>query len=202
MKTVFNVVFLFLGVLTVFVNGQPYNEGRRPWSSSRPQSCEEIIEKSKFYGTCCSLNTTASNAGLSFFQALNIPSSSNVWQITGEIWTETWNSTDDRIECDGSEHDVPILTTGSGFQGGGDSAACSRFFNLVFIVREAWHLLLVVSSFKTVGDTKLDLQMRSGNHVENVQKKRKHSLRLGTATPYFHIENYGGDSLEANETID
>eukprot|EP00980_Cylindrotheca_fusiformis_P021200 scaffold8150_cov118-Cylindrotheca_fusiformis.AAC.9 len=103
MKTVFNEVFLFLGVLAVFVNGQElgYEEGQHALFDSKPQSCELIIDRSKFDGTCCSLSTTASKGC-----ELNVK---NGWcKITGQYWSKTFNSTDDQIQCDKSEHDVPL----------------------------------------------------------------------------------------------
>ncbi|CAJ1953493.1 unnamed protein product [Cylindrotheca closterium] len=111
MKTIIRFALLAIAILSVGVTGQSnYEEGRFALSDSRPQSCELIIDTSRFYGTCCSLNTTTANGCV-----LNVK---NGWcRITGQFWSYTWNSTDDRITCDGSEFEIeytPDRTTATG----------------------------------------------------------------------------------------
>jgi hypothetical protein len=140
MKNFFNAAWLFFAVLATLASSEEYEESRNRLSESKPQSCELIIDRSRFYGTCCSLNATDSlgcvlNVAngwcrvstvhlLLLFTVYSVQSTHesivpvyNYLKIVGQYWTKTWNSTDDRIECDGSGYDVPYLTTGSGFTG-------------------------------------------------------------------------------------
>jgi hypothetical protein len=61
MTKIFNAAWLFFAVLATLVNSEEYEEADRRLSESLPQSCDLIIERSRFYGTCCSLNATDSN---------------------------------------------------------------------------------------------------------------------------------------------
>ncbi|CAJ1965834.1 unnamed protein product [Cylindrotheca closterium] len=108
MKTIVRIVLLAIATLTLGVTGQftNYEEGRFAFSSSRPQSCERIISVSRFYGTCCSLNATLAGGCV-----VNVK---NGWcRIIGQYWSNTWNSTDDRITCDPSEFEIEYISTDS-----------------------------------------------------------------------------------------
>jgi hypothetical protein len=60
MKNFFNAAWLFFAVLATLASSEEYEESRNRLSESKPQSCELIIDRSRFYGTCCSLNATDS----------------------------------------------------------------------------------------------------------------------------------------------
>lgn len=61
MKAVLSIFWLSLAAFATLVNSQlAYEEGRKALSDSLPNSCDDILADSKFYGTCCALNTTAS----------------------------------------------------------------------------------------------------------------------------------------------
>mmetsp|Transcript_31875 Transcript_31875/g.77263 ORF Transcript_31875/g.77263 Transcript_31875/m.77263 type:complete len:144 (-) Transcript_31875:218-649(-) len=117
--TIALIALLAISILSVGVTGQSaanYVEGDFALSEARPQSCQLIIDTSRFYGTCCSLNTTSSGGCV-----LNVK---NGWcEIKGQYWGKKWNSTDDKLTCDGAEFEIqyspdwstqaPAGTTGS-----------------------------------------------------------------------------------------
>mmetsp|Transcript_31877 Transcript_31877/g.77267 ORF Transcript_31877/g.77267 Transcript_31877/m.77267 type:complete len:238 (-) Transcript_31877:1161-1874(-) len=105
--TIALIALLAISILSVGVTGQSaanYVEGDFALSEARPQSCQTIIDTSRFYGTCCSLSTTASGGCV-----LNVK---NGWcRIAGQFWGKTWNSTDDSITCDPSEFEITYTPT-------------------------------------------------------------------------------------------
>jgi len=103
------IVFIIAAMLAVAISGLEYKEARMALSDSKPQSCQQIIDTSVFSGNCCSLNTSQGDGC--------VVSIKNGWcTIEGQYWANTWNSTDDRIQCDGSEYDVPYINRVGGIE--------------------------------------------------------------------------------------